>query len=88
MLLGALTIKTASLGLLDPRPKPPFLDVNFEGALARMTGIETPKWAENVRGNYVQHYHKCNLASSIDAKLEEIEGQIVGLDFEEMFPEE
>lgn len=74
MLLGALTKRMRSIGLLT-RPEPPFPGFSFDGLAHRIRAFRFP----SVHEYYYSRPSGCGITSMINATLSSLENRLCGL---------
>ncbi|KAK8121399.1 hypothetical protein PG999_005519 [Apiospora kogelbergensis] len=79
ILLGALTKQMQIKGLLEPKPKRPFLGHSVAGTTAIVCDFKTPNWT--VPGSY--YSHGCKLESFMDTTIKSFTDGVNGLQLDE-----
>lgn len=79
MLLGALTKRMRSIGLLT-RPEPPFLGFSFDELVHNIRAFRWPP-VKDCRRNYIKSSnYGCGMADMIKATLTSLDESLCGLD--------
>jgi hypothetical protein len=76
ILLGALTIQMHGAGILEPRPKPPYLGYSYAVTMEMARGFRSPEWCSIEGGR--RRSHICSLTSLIKPVMESMEGSMEG----------
>jgi len=79
-LLGSMMKEMSRLGLYEPRPEVPFLDVSFSALCEQVQGMQSPSWMN--QGAYYEH--QCNLKMVTATLIADVSKTVGGLSLSEL----
>ena len=82
MLLGSLTIGLKAINILQPTPQPPYDGFSVKGLCQSLAEIEVPQYCDSDFGyrSYSRGQTCKGVKRPLEAKIEELQQQLQGLD--------
>jgi hypothetical protein len=77
--LGSLILKMKSMGLLSPRPSPPFRGLTFEKLRNEILAFKSPNWHDYSDSYYINST-ACQISVPVKPIIESLEDHMGGLD--------
>ena len=78
-LLGSMIKEISQLGLWQPRPERPFLDLSFAALCEQLNGVQSASW---LQGSYITHL--CNLERVMETLIADVSKTVEGLSLSEL----